>query len=188
MFTLKYYLSVFLFFSKTKTKLYVILHHPAPWSIVTNYYTSSIETLRNGKQRFCCKQFCRRHYDHYERKNVPQFYFFLNCVGRLKLTLPMVFSAYCNLAFIRFFLLPHPLVTINSTKRRHFLLEELKRTDHKARIENDFITYNKRSVLRRQSRDTNRNINRSVYCQYGQYSVTFRALALRQRENQLTSL
>ena len=27
--------------------------------------------------------------------------------------------------------------------------------------------YNKRSVLRRQSRDTNRNIKRSVYCQYG---------------------
>ena len=26
---------------------------------------------------------------------------------------------------------------------------------------------NKRSVLRRQSRDTNRNIKRSVYCQYG---------------------
>ena len=25
----------------------------------------------------------------------------------------------------------------------------------------------KRSVLRRQSRDTNRNIKRSVYCQYG---------------------
>ena len=28
------------------------------------------------------------------------------------------------------------------------------------------ITSNKRSVLRRQSRDTNRNIKRSVYCQY----------------------
>ena len=41
---------------------------------------------------------------------------------------------------------------------------------------------NKRSVLRRQSRDTNRNIKRSVYCQYGWYSLTFRALALRQRE------
>ena len=27
--------------------------------------------------------------------------------------------------------------------------------------------YNKRSVLRRQSGDTNRNIKRSVYCQYG---------------------
>ena len=26
---------------------------------------------------------------------------------------------------------------------------------------------NRRSVLRRQSRDTNRNIKRSVYCQYG---------------------
>ena len=34
----------------------------------------------------------------------------------------------------------------------------------------------KRSVLRRQSRDTNRNIKRSVYCQYGEYSLTFRAL------------
>ena len=29
---------------------------------------------------------------------------------------------------------------------------------------------------------TNRNIKWSVYCQYGQYSLTFRALALRQRE------
>ena len=38
----------------------------------------------------------------------------------------------------------------------------------------------KRSVLRRQSRDRNRNIKRSVYCQYGQYGLTFRALALRQ--------
>ena len=37
---------------------------------------------------------------------------------------------------------------------------------------------NKRSVLRRQSRDTNRNIKRLVYCQYGWYSLTFRALAL----------
>ena len=27
--------------------------------------------------------------------------------------------------------------------------------------------YNKRGVLHRQSRDTNRNIKRSVYCQYG---------------------
>ena len=36
--------------------------------------------------------------------------------------------------------------------------------------------------LQRQSRDTNQNIKRSVYCQYGQYSLTFRALALRQRE------
>ena len=27
--------------------------------------------------------------------------------------------------------------------------------------------YIKRSVLRRQSRDTNQNIKRSVYCQYG---------------------
>ena len=41
----------------------------------------------------------------------------------------------------------------------------------------------KRSVLRRQSRNTNRNIKGSVYCQYGLYSLTFRALALRQREN-----
>ena len=52
----------------------------------------------------------------------------------------------------------------------------------------DYIPYiiytilNKRSVLRRQSRDTNRNIKRSVYCQYGEYNLTFRALALRQRE------
>ena len=30
--------------------------------------------------------------------------------------------------------------------------------------------------------DTNRNIKRSVYCHYGLYSLTFRALALRQRE------
>ena len=29
------------------------------------------------------------------------------------------------------------------------------------------IYVNKRSVLRRQSRDTNRNTKRSVYCQYG---------------------
>ena len=36
---------------------------------------------------------------------------------------------------------------------------------------------NKRSVLRRQSRNTNWNIKRSVF-----YSLTFRALALRQRE------
>ena len=28
----------------------------------------------------------------------------------------------------------------------------------------------------------NRNIKRSVYCQYGQFSLTFPALALRQRE------
>ena len=41
---------------------------------------------------------------------------------------------------------------------------------------------NTRSVLRRQSRDTNRNIKRSVYCQYGWYIPTFRALALRQRK------
>ena len=40
----------------------------------------------------------------------------------------------------------------------------------------------KRSVLRRQSGDTNRNTKRSVYCQYGKYGLTFRALALRQRE------
>ena len=40
----------------------------------------------------------------------------------------------------------------------------------------------KRSVLRRQSRDANRNIKWSVYCQYGEYSLTFRALAVRQRE------
>ena len=37
-------------------------------------------------------------------------------------------------------------------------------------------------MLRRQSRDTNRNIKWLVYCQYGQYSLTFRALALRQRD------
>ena len=30
-----------------------------------------------------------------------------------------------------------------------------------------FLTLNKCSVLRRQSRDTNRNINGLVYCQYG---------------------
>ena len=42
--------------------------------------------------------------------------------------------------------------------------------------------YHKRSVLRRQSRDTNRNIKRSMNCQYGQYDLTFRALALHQRE------
>ena len=40
----------------------------------------------------------------------------------------------------------------------------------------------KRSVLRRQSRDTNRNIKWLVYCQYGYYSLTFQAFALRQRE------
>ena len=40
-------------------------------------------------------------------------------------------------------------------------------------------------MLRRQSRDTNRNIKRSVYCQYV-YSLTFRALALRQRETGTT--
>ena len=40
----------------------------------------------------------------------------------------------------------------------------------------------KRSVRRRQSRDTNRNIKWSVYWQYGWHSLTFRALALRQRE------
>ena len=40
----------------------------------------------------------------------------------------------------------------------------------------NFLLY-KRSVLRRQCRDTNRNIKRSVYCQYGYYSLTFRALA-----------
>ena len=31
------------------------------------------------------------------------------------------------------------------------------------------------------STDTNRNIKRSVYCQYGQYGLTFRALALRSK-------
>ena len=41
--------------------------------------------------------------------------------------------------------------------------------------------YNKRVVVLRQSRVTNRNIKWSLYCQYGQYSLTFRALALRQR-------
>ena len=30
-----------------------------------------------------------------------------------------------------------------------------------------YIHNNKRDVLRRQSRDTNRKIKRSVYCQYG---------------------
>ena len=44
------------------------------------------------------------------------------------------------------------------------------------------ISLNKRSVLRRQNRDRNRNIKRSVYCQYGEYGLTFRALSLRQRE------
>ena len=39
-------------------------------------------------------------------------------------------------------------------------------------------------MLRRQSRDTDRNIKRLVYCQYRQYSLTFRALALRQRETE----
>ena len=46
-------------------------------------------------------------------------------------------------------------------------------------LENDYVgtswefvlssiyIYNKRSVLRRQSRDTNRNTKRSMYCQYG---------------------
>ena len=32
------------------------------------------------------------------------------------------------------------------------------------------------------SADTNRNIKMSVYCHYGQHSLTFRALALRQRK------
>ena len=49
------------------------------------------------------------------------------------------------------------------------------------------ISY-KRSVLRRQSRDTNRNIKRSVHCKYGWYSLTFRALALRQKETAMFSL
>ena len=31
-------------------------------------------------------------------------------------------------------------------------------------------------------RDTNRNIKMSVYCQYGEYGQTYRALALRERE------
>ena len=35
---------------------------------------------------------------------------------------------------------------------------------------------------RPQTMFTNQNIKRSVYCQYGYYSLTFRALALRQRE------
>ena len=38
--------------------------------------------------------------------------------------------------------------------------------------------------LGKQEGNTNRNIKRSVYCQYGQYSLTFRALALRQRETE----
>ena len=38
------------------------------------------------------------------------------------------------------------------------------------------VTNNKRSMLRRQSRDTNRNMKRLVYCQYGKWSLTFRAL------------
>ena len=33
--------------------------------------------------------------------------------------------------------------------------------------------------MRSQSRDTNRNIKRSMYCQYKLYGLTFRALALR---------
>ena len=37
-------------------------------------------------------------------------------------------------------------------------------------------------VLRRQCRDTNQNIKRSVYCRYRKRSLTFRALALRQKQ------
>ena len=33
--------------------------------------------------------------------------------------------------------------------------------------------------------ETNRNIKKSVHCQYGQYSLTFRTLVLRQRERPL---
>ena len=44
----------------------------------------------------------------------------------------------------------------------------------------EMLKKHKRSVLRKQSRDTNRNIKRSVYCQYGFYSLMFRALALRE--------
>ena len=50
------------------------------------------------------------------------------------------------------------------------------------------LNFNKRNVLRRESRDTNGNIKWSVYCQYGGYSLTFQALALRQRETNLYSI
>ena len=46
------------------------------------------------------------------------------------------------------------------------VLETLKNFDIRVREEKDCIQINKRSVLRRQSRDTNRNIKRLVYCQY----------------------
>ena len=42
--------------------------------------------------------------------------------------------------------------------------------------------HHKRSVLRRQSRERNRNTKRSVYCQYGKYSLTFPALTLPHRQ------
>ena len=38
--------------------------------------------------------------------------------------------------------------------------------------------------MRRQSRDTNWNIKRSGYWQYGECSLAFRALAFRQRETE----
>ena len=55
---------------------------------------------------------------------------------------------------------------------KHFYESGQKETKENANCER------KRSVLRRQSRDTNRNIKRSVYCQYGQYSLTFGTLTL----------
>ena len=36
-------------------------------------------------------------------------------------------------------------------------------------VDTNVISFNKHSVLRRQSRDRNRNIKWSLYCQYGQY-------------------
>ena len=54
-------------------------------------------------------------------------------------------------------------VTLGSPVRER--IQILNTAGHRVTASN--INCSKRSVLRRQSRDTNRNIKRSVYCQYG---------------------
>ena len=52
----------------------------------------------------------------------------------------------------------------------HYLTNSLSQhytNPDKSHFANIYYSINKCSVLRRQSRDTNRNIKRSVYCQYG---------------------
>ena len=57
-------------------------------------------------------------------------------------------------------------VLINSRVYNHSNSAKQQRNIQEALHLCTSLKLNKRSVLRRQSRDTNRNIKRSVYCQY----------------------